>query len=66
MAPPFTVDPIEDGLFLLNYYSTFPENTLITVTVAAGVESYGGLVLADDYVFTFTNGNTSKRWILLN
>lgn len=53
---PFTVDRLDDGRFLLDPLDTLPANTTLFVTVAAGLQAYGGATLAATRTVQFTTG----------
>ena len=51
----FEVD-INDELVTLNIQDRLPGSTEITVTLGAGLETWGGTTLGSDHVFSFTTG----------
>ncbi|MFO7607868.1 MAG: Ig-like domain-containing protein [Candidatus Krumholzibacteriia bacterium] len=53
---PFTVDRLDDGRFLLDPLDTLPASTTLFVTVAAGLQAYGGATLAATRTVQFTTG----------
>ncbi|MFN2370430.1 MAG: Ig-like domain-containing protein, partial [Candidatus Krumholzibacteriia bacterium] len=53
---PFAVSRLDDGRFLLDPDDTLPADTTLFVTVAAGLQAYGGATLAAARTVQFTTG----------